>query len=230
VRLLLCDDHVMLLEALAAALAAHGHDVVVTVSDPALVPDLVEQTQPDICILDISFPSGDGISALREILARAPATKILMLSATSDLALVRAAFEAGATGFVKKDERIEEILAAVQRLQDGEVAVDPRLLRAALRDGHQTAAQGGRGAGFGHLTPRETEVLSLLVSGRTTVEIGRSMGVATSTARTHIQNVLVKLGVHSRLQAAAYAVSHGLVEEPEAGTRWAYAPSVRRAQ
>lgn len=229
-RLLLCDDHVMLLEALAAALTAQGHDVVATVADPDRVADTAEQVQPDICILDIAFPTGDGIAALREIVRRVPSTKVLMLSATSDPAQVRAAFEAGATGFVKKDERIEEILGAVTRLQDGEVAVDPRLLRAALRDVHPAAPRGGRDSGYGHLTPRETEVLALLVTGRTTEEIGRAMGVATSTARTHIQNILIKLGVHSRLQAAHFAVSHGLVEEPEPGARWEYAPSVRRAQ
>jgi two-component system, NarL family, nitrate/nitrite response regulator NarL len=230
VRLLLCDDHVMLLEALAATLAAHGHEVVATVADPERAADLAEQLEPDICILDIAFPSGDGISAVREIARRAPLTKVLMLSATSDPALVRAAFEAGATGFVKKDERIEEILGAVKRLQDGEVAVDPRLLRAAMRDGRQATPPGRLDGGLGHLTPRETEVLALLVTGSTTEEIGRVMGVATSTARTHIQNVLVKLGVHSRLQAAHFAVSHGLVEELDDGADWAYTPAVRQVR
>lgn len=229
-KLLLCDDHVMLLEALAAALTAHGHDVVATVDDPDRVADLAEQLEPDICILDIAFPRGDGISALREIVRRAPSTKVLMLSATSDPAQVRAAFEAGANGFVKKDERIEEVLAAVQRLADGEVAVDPRLLRAAMRDGNRPAPRGGGDVGFGHLTPRETEVLALIVTGRTTEQIGQAMGVATSTARTHIQNILIKLGVHSRLQAAYFAVSHGLVEEPAGEPRGADAPSLRRAQ
>jgi two-component system nitrate/nitrite response regulator NarL len=218
-RLLLCDDHVMLLEALATALTAHGHEVVGTVADPGQAADLAARLEPDICILDIAFPSGDGIAALQEIVARAPSTKVLMLSATSDPAKVRAAFEAGATGFVKKDERIEEILAAVQRLQDGEVAVDPRLLRAAMRDGRDVASRGRLDGGLGHLTPRESEVLELLVAGSTTEEIGRAMGVATSTARTHIQNVLVKLGVHSRLQAAHFAVSHGLVEEVDGGAQ-----------
>jgi two-component system, NarL family, nitrate/nitrite response regulator NarL len=212
-RLLLCDDHVLLLEALAAALTTRGHEVVGTVADPGSVAEMAERLAPDVCILDITFPGGDGIQAAREIATRAPATKVLMLSATYDPALVRAAFEAGALGFVQKDESIEEILTAVRRLGEGEVAIDPRLLRAAMREPRPAQPPGRSGVDAMQLTPRETEVLVRLVAGDTTSEIGRALGVASSTARTHIQNVLIKLGVHSRLQAAAFAVRHGLVDE-----------------
>src|SRR5882672_9892717 len=113
-RLLLCDDHVLLLEALAAALTTRGHEVVAIVADPSSVAETAERLAPDVCILDITFPGGDGIEAAREIATRAPTTKVLMLSAAYDPALVRAAFEAGALGFVQKDESIEEILTAVR--------------------------------------------------------------------------------------------------------------------
>jgi two-component system nitrate/nitrite response regulator NarL len=218
-RLLLCDDHVLLMEALAVALTARGHEVVATVDDPGAVAEVAERLAPDVCILDITFPAGDGIEAVREIATRAPATKVLMLSAAYDPALVRAAFEAGALGFVQKDESIEEILTAVRHLSEGEVAIDPRLLRAAMREPRPTPAPGGRSVDAMQLTPRETEVLVHLVAGDTTGEIGRVLGVAPSTARTHIQNVLIKLGVHSRLQAAAFAVRHGLVGEAAATPR-----------
>ena len=215
-RLLLCDDHVLLLEALAAALTARGHEVVATVADPSSVAEVARRLAPDVCILDISFPDGDGIEAASEIATVAPDTKVLILSATYDPALVRAAFEVGALGFVQKDESLEEVLTAVRRLGEGEVAVDPRLLRAAMREPRAAPAPARRSVEAALLTPRETEVLVHLVAGDTTSEIGRALGVASSTARTHIQNVLIKLGVHSRLQAAAFAVRHGLVDETAA--------------
>jgi two-component system, NarL family, nitrate/nitrite response regulator NarL len=220
VRLLLCDDHVLLLEALAVALTARGHEVVGTIADPADVAAAAERLAPDVCILDITFPTGDGIEAARELAARAPGTKVLMLSATADPAQVRAAFEVGAQGFVQKDDSIEEILTAVRRLEEGEVAIDPRLLRAVMRESRPSPA-GRRSGEAMQLTPRETQVLSHLVAGDTTAEIARALGVASSTARTHIQNVLIKLGVHSRLQAAAFAVNHGLVDEAAVNARWA---------
>jgi two-component system nitrate/nitrite response regulator NarL len=228
-RLLLCDDHALLLEALAVALTARGHDVVATVTDPGAVAEVAERCAPDVCILDIAFPSGDGLEAAREIADRSPATKVLILSATSDPALVRAAFEAGALGFVQKDESVEEILSALRRLGDGEIAIDPQLLRLAMRVPRPAPSDSGRMTDALRLTPRETQVLVHLVAGDTTAEIGRSLGVASSTARTHIQNVLIKLGVHSRLQATAFAVSHHLVDESALGARWPIEQQVRRA-
>ncbi len=228
-RLLLCDDHTLLLEALAAALTARGHDVVATVTDPAAVAEVAERLAPDVCILDITFPTGDGLEAARELAIRAPATKVLMLSATSDPALVRAAFEAGALGFVQKDESVQEILTALRHLDEGEVAIDPRLLRLAMREPRPAPAAAGRTADAMRLTARETQVLVHLVAGDTTAEIGRALGVASSTARTHIQNVLIKLGVHSRLQAAAFAVSHHMVDEGTLPDRWPPEQQSRRA-
>ena len=228
-RLLLCDDHLLLLEALAAALTARGHEIVGTVADPAAVAEAAERLAPDVCILDITFPTGDGIEAARELASRAPETKVLMLSATSDPTLVRAAFEVGALGFVQKDDSIEEIMTAVRRLEQGEVAIDPRLLRAVMREPRPASPTDRRSGDAMQLTPRETQVLAHLVAGDSTAEIGRALGVASSTARTHVQNVLIKLGVHSRLQAAAFAVSHGLVDEAAIGSGWSQGQQVRRA-
>jgi two-component system, NarL family, nitrate/nitrite response regulator NarL len=228
-RLLLCDDHRLLLESLTTALTAHGHDVVGTVTDPTLVAETAEQLNPDVCLLDLVFPGGDGLEAARELAVRAPSTKVLVLSATSDPALVRAAFEAGALGFVQKHESVAEILAALHRLDAGEVAIDPRLLRLVMRQSQPAAREDVGNAGPLRLTAREQQVLVHIVGGDTTAEIGRALGVAPSTARTHVQNVLVKLGVHSRLQAAAFAVRHHLVDESALGSRWPSEKQVRRA-
>jgi two-component system, NarL family, nitrate/nitrite response regulator NarL len=228
-RLLLCDDHTLLLESLTAALTARGHEVVGTVTDPAAVAEVAARLAPDVCLLDLSFPTGDGLEAARELAARAPETKVLILSAAADPVMARAAFEAGALGFVQKDESVAEILSALRRLDEGEVAIDPRLLRLVMRQSGSAAAGEAQGPGPMRLTPRESQVLVHLVAGDTTTEIGRALGVAPSTARTHVQNVLIKLGVHSRLQAAAFAVSHHLVDEAALGSRWPAGQQVRPA-
>lgn len=210
--LLLCDDHLLLLEALAGALSARGQEVVATLTHPADVADAAAALDPDVCLLDVYFPDGDGIQAAREVQRRAPRTKVLMLSASSNPDVVRDAFAAGAVGFVQKDEDIESILAAVDMASRDEVVLRPGLLHAVLVPDKTEPGRGSRPDQY-WLTERERGVLARLVAGESTSIIASELGMATSTTRTHIQNVLVKLGVHSRLQAVAYATSHHLLDD-----------------
>jgi two-component system nitrate/nitrite response regulator NarL len=214
VRLLLCDDHQLFLEAMAPALTAHGHEVVGTATALEGVLDAVARSAPDACLLDLRFPEGTSIQVMRQVREAHPRTQVLMLSATEDPRDVAAALDAGANGFVRKDSPLDAVLSALRRLQAGELAVDPELLRAALRVPH--AALSREPEVLKHLTQRERDVLDRLVSGETTAEIAASLGIARSTARTHVQSVLVKLHVHSRLQAAALMRSLG---EGEAHSR-----------
>jgi DNA-binding NarL/FixJ family response regulator len=212
VDVLLCDDHLLLVQALAAWLTVHGHRVVAAVTDPVRVVDLAEDLAPDVCILDLGFPDGNGITATREITARVKGTRVLILSASTDPSQIRQSFEAGALGFIRKNDGVQEILGAIRRLVKGEVVIDPRLLRSAMSHGNQERRHPGtRGVDAYLLTPREHDVLELIVAGRNTVEIAEELVIATSTARTHIQNVLMKTGAHSRLEVAALAVRLGLV-------------------
>lgn len=209
--LMLCDDHLLLLETLASALTARGQEVVAIVTHPAEAVSAAVELHPDVCLLDVYFPDGDGIEVAREIAHRAPATKVLMLSASSDPAVVRKAFDAGALGFVQKDDDIDAILSALEQVARDEVALQPRLLRAVMQPTSGETQR--RPAPAEHwLTAREREVLLRLVAGDSTAVIATRLGMATSTTRTHIQNVLVKLGVHTRLQAVALATSRNLVE------------------
>jgi two-component system nitrate/nitrite response regulator NarL len=140
-----------------------------------------------------------------------------MLSARIDPLLVRAALAVGAAGFVGKDESVAGILRALERVAAGDIAIDPVLLRAAVRA--RPASGGPPGQRLSILSGRERQVLRGIVAGRSTKEIARAMGVSTSTAGTHVQNVLTKLGVHSRLQVVALVVREGLADElrrPEA--------------
>lgn len=210
-NILLCDDHRLLLEALSASLAAHDHRVVGALTDPDSIVSAALDLTPDVCIIDVAFPEGSGIDAVRELVRQVPGTRVLMLSASTDSAAIRRSLEAGALGFVRKDDSIAGILEAIRHLMDGEVAIEPRLLQAAMRepDGARRPV-GGRAGGY-LLTKREQTVLELIVDGRNTTEIAEALSITTSTARTHIQNVLIKTGVHSRLQAASLAVREGLV-------------------
>jgi two-component system nitrate/nitrite response regulator NarL len=211
VRLVLCDDHLLLLEALVDALTSAGHTVEAITTDPSDAIEQVASLKPDVCVLDLAFPQGSGLAAAREMVSRAPETKILILSAILDPAAVREAFDVGVLGFVRKDSSIDGILKSLERLADGQVAISAQLMRTAMSAARHTTTGRSNHDLSTPLTPREHEVLSLIVGGNDTFEIARSLHVSASTARSHVQNVLIKLGVHSRLQAAALAVSHELV-------------------
>jgi two-component system nitrate/nitrite response regulator NarL len=210
-RIVLCDDHTLLVEAFRTALQSAGHEVVAVASTPEGGHRAVLEHDPDVCLLDVVFPAGSGLDAAARIAAGRTGCRVLMLSARADPLLVQAALAAGAAGFVLKDESIAGILRALDRVAAGDVAIDPALLRAAVRA--RPIAGGPAGQRLSVLSGRERQVLRGIVAGRSTKEIARSMGVSTSTAGTHVQNVLTKLGVHSRLQAVALVAREGLADE-----------------
>jgi two-component system nitrate/nitrite response regulator NarL len=209
-RIVLCDDHRLLIEAFGTALGAAGHEVVALAANPEDGYRAALAHDPDVCVLDVMFPDGSGLDAAARIAADRPSCRVLMLSARADPVLVQAALAAGAAGFVLKDESIAGILRALDRVAAGHVAIEPGLLRAAVRARPGAAPAGSR---LGLLSGREREVLRGIVAGRSTKEIARDLGVSVSTAGTHVQNVLTKLGVHSRLQAVALVAREGLADE-----------------
>lgn len=199
-KILLCDDHVLLAEALESLLRAAGHEVVVTRS-PEEALHLLADEKPDVCVLDVGFPDGDGIEVLSHAAECSPSTKVLMLSATRDPELVRTALDLGASGYICKDVGVLEVIRAVERAHEGEIILDPLVVRALTQ--RTRAKQDDIDWLIGFLTRREREVLRRIVIGQSTQEMAQDMHVSRSTARTHVQNVLQKLGVHSRLQAVA---------------------------
>lgn len=208
-RIVVCDDHALLIEAMEIALTNLGHEVVAVTMDPAEAPRLVAEHRPDVCLLDVSFPGGSSLPVVAQLLEAAPDSKVVMFSADSAPALVIQAIEAGAAGFVRKDQPMQHLIQSLELAIEGHLAVDPNLLQSALR----TKASGDDPLwALSFLTDREWQVLRCIVEGSTTAEIARTLGVRGSTARTHVQNVLTKLGVHSRLQAAALIAAHGSQE------------------
>jgi two-component system nitrate/nitrite response regulator NarL len=204
-RLLVCDDHRLLLEALSMALADKGHWVVATALDPDEAVEAAREHQPDVCLLDVKFPSGNGLNAIRRIHAVSADTKVVILSGTTSAALVGDAIAQGAQGFVGKEKPIAVVIEAVELANQGYLAVDPILLQAALRP--SVRADDPLWV-LKFLTEREWQVMRCLIDGLSTQEIADRLCVQRSTARTHVQNLLIKLGVHSRLQAAALMTAH----------------------
>ena len=201
-KLVLCDDHALLLDALQPALARHGHEVLALTVTPQAAVDAVGRYRPDVLLLDVSFPNDSGLRVVGAVLEASPDTKVVILSAASDPQVAWAAIEAGAVGFTRKDRGLDGIIRTLERVLAGETVIDPDVLRALVS--HTRNRQDVHDAHWlaSFLTRREREVLTRIVAGQTTDEMAAGMGVARSTARTHVQAVLQKLGVHSRLQAA----------------------------
>jgi two-component system nitrate/nitrite response regulator NarL len=199
-RIVLCDDHSLLLDALRTALTQHGHEVLAAVLTPGEAVEEARRSQPDVVILDAMFPGDSGLRVVGAVLEAAPQTKVVFLSAVTQPDLVAEALDSGAVGFARKDRGLDGILRTIERVMDGEVVIDPDLLRAVAS--HRRSDENGVRWLTRFLTPREREVLARIVAGETTDQMAEAMGVARSTARTHVQSVLQKLGVHSRLQAA----------------------------
>jgi two-component system nitrate/nitrite response regulator NarL len=205
VKILLCDDHRLLVETLAALLRANGHEIVGCSLSPEEAVDVVRSEHVDVCVMDMSFAGeGDaGIDGIRRVVEASPVTKVAVLSASGEPDLIAKALGAGAGAYLLKSEDVDRILATITALAREQMEDLP------VTTPRTTEPTQGQQLRF--MTPREREVLTRLVQGQSTVAIAREMGVAYSTARTHIQNVLTKLGVHSKLAAVTHAVRNGLV-------------------
>jgi len=208
VRLVLCDDHRLFTDALVVSLVDRGQSVIACVTDPNEAVRVVSRRHVDICLMDVHFPDGDSYWAVRAVLEAAPAARVVMLSADCDHSVIAAALAAGATGFVLKRASVDVILEVLQRVHAGELVVR---VGGPLTRLSSTSARRLDRRFPEPLTDREREVVRRLVLGQATETMAKEMGIRYSTARTHIQNVLGKLGVHSKLEAVALAVNCGIV-------------------
>ena len=212
-NLLICDDHRLLAECLAELFAARGHRVVATALHPddavrIVVDGVVDGVVVDVCVMDLTFLDSNtrAFGAIREICASSPTTKVVVLSGSAQPSAATRAFEAGAVAFVLKDDDVSRVVDVVERVDR-----DDRPFTGLSSRALDGAAPASEPSGGPRLTAREREVLQRLVSGERTQTIAAGMGVSYSTARTHVQNLLHKLGVHSRLEAVAFALGHSLV-------------------
>ncbi|WP_431680071.1 LuxR C-terminal-related transcriptional regulator [Kitasatospora sp. KL5] len=216
VRLVIVDDHRLLAEALAAALQLRGHRVLGVGAPAAAAATLVAGRRPEVCLLGVAGGAGgeDVFAPLRRLRAEHPELAVVVLGPVGDPGRVAAAFAAGAAGYVRSDERIDVVERAIARVRAGEAAVAAEVLQGAFEALLRPAAEPDDDAVrlLRLLTRREAQVLARIAEGEDTAAIAAGMGIASSTARTHVQRVLVKLGARSRLEAAAVAARTGLLD------------------
>ncbi|TDD27225.1 response regulator transcription factor [Actinomadura sp. KC06] len=204
-RMVICDDHAVFAESLSLVLADAGHTVVGIAYSPADVMPLLRIRQPDVCLIDLQFPSDTALDWMPRLRAASPRTKFVVLTGFLEQPVLDEGIAAGVRGFAHKGQQAGDILAVLRRVADGEVVTD----QAVRRSGTRPRSQAQQVARF--LTPREREVLTRLARGESTQALAKAMGVTRSTARSHVQSVLSKLGVHSQREAVIEAARHGLV-------------------
>jgi DNA-binding NarL/FixJ family response regulator len=216
IRVLLVDDHAMVRRGMRDFLSLHDDiDVVGEAADGAAGVEQAKALQPDIVVMDLMMPNLDGIEATGRIKAALPDVEVIALTSFIEESRVVAAIEAGASGFLLKDAEADELAAAIRSAAAGEVHLDPAVASIVAR----RMRDGGRGSaadqedGIGTLTARERDVLARVARGYPNRQIASDLGITERTARTHVSNILAKLGLTSRTQAALLAAQHGLDRE-----------------
>lgn len=218
IRILLVDDHAMVRRGMRDFLELHDDlEIVGEAADGAAAIELAAALAPDIVVMDLLMPGVDGIEATGRIRAANPDIEIVALTSFVEEARVVAAIQAGAAGFLLKDAEADELAAAIRAAAAGEVHLDPaiagivaRRMRAGAGSGGRGGATGVPGEGIASLTARELEVLGGVARGLSNRALAEALGITERTARTHVSNILAKLGLSSRTQAALMAVQHGL--------------------
>lgn len=201
IRILLADDHPSLRTGLASIL--NSQPDLAVVAEAGSGPDAIaaaKSAKPDVIIMDLRMPGGDGIDAIKELIKRDPDAKVLVLTTFDNEEDVFSALEAGARGYILKDTTREEIIEAVRQVHAGNRFLPPaiaaRLADRMIRPG---------------LTPRELDVLRLVSRGRTNKEIAAAMFISDETVKSHMKGLFQKLGVHDRAEAIAVALQRGLL-------------------
>jgi DNA-binding NarL/FixJ family response regulator len=204
----IADDHPFYRQGLAKLLTNLGIEVIGEASTGTAAVEEAERLAPDVLVLDLNMPKLSGIEVCRTLTARDPPVPVLMVSVSAQEDDVHEAILAGATGYVLKDEPVEEVVAGIRATAAGESLVSPRIASLLLR-GVRDAAEGNL-----HQVPlseREQEVLVLIADGKTNREIGAELYIDPSTVRNHISSILEKLHVDNRVQAAVHAVRQRMV-------------------
>jgi NarL family two-component system response regulator LiaR len=214
VRVLLVDDHRLVVEMLADALAqAEDVEVVGTAPNGAEGVQIARREKPDVVLMDVEMDGMGGIEATKQIAQSLPDTRVVMLTANDDQATVLEAIESGAVGYLTKDRAlVDDVVETVRRAHQGEIMLPPALIgRLVASLAARRREQIERRALAETLTPREREILLLIAEGADNKTIADRLVVSPHTVRTHVQNVLAKLGAHSKLEALTIAARRGLV-------------------
>lgn len=207
IRVLLVDDHQVVRRGLRTFLEVQGDiEVVGEAADGAEGAALADDLRPDVILMDVKMPGTDGIEALRLLRDAQNPARVLIVTSFTEQRTVVPALRAGAAGYVYKDVDPVALADAIRSVHAGHVLLQPEVAGALLSQEHGTPAGGRPGA----LTDREREVLSLIADGRSNREIARALVLSEKTVKTHVSNILMKLDLADRTQAALWAVRNGL--------------------
>jgi len=221
IRVLVADDHAIVRKGICALLATEPDiEVVGEAQDGREAIAQAGQLSPDVILMDLVMPCVDGLEAIRHISACQPEARILVLTSFAGSDKVFPAIKAGALGYLLKDSGPDELVRAIQQVHRGESSLHPAIARKLLQELSEPAE---RGLVSDTLTGRENDVLQLVARGKSNREISEQLAISGATVRTHMSNILAKLNVDSRTQAALYALREGLVPlhdtEPKLATQ-----------
>jgi DNA-binding NarL/FixJ family response regulator len=214
IRVLIVDDHAMVRRGMRDFLDLHADlEVVGEAADGEGALEATTRLKPDVVVMDLLMPGLDGIGATAELRARRPSVEVVAITSFVEEEGITAAIEAGASGFLLKDAEADDLAAAIRSAHAGEVYLDPAVAGIVVRRMRKDGGRGTAGpseASLSLLTARERDVLGRVARGLSNRAIAAELGMAERTARTHVSNILAKLGLSSRTQAALFAVEHRL--------------------
>jgi DNA-binding NarL/FixJ family response regulator len=214
IRVLLVDDHQLLTGSLSQILSQEADMEVVGIAGTVAEAKAMARERLDVVLMDYRLPDGTGAEAARAIKARWPKVRIVMLTALNDDETVLESIQAGADGYMTKDRAVEDVVSAVRSAHAGETLLPRTVIVGIARRVAEARDKTAERRPVEPLTQRELEVLRALTDGLSTPEICERLFIAPNTLRTHVQNIMGKLRVHSKLEAVAFALRHGLVEPP----------------
>ena len=210
IRILVADDHTVVREGLCALLTARPDmEVVAEAADGVEAVEQVRALRPDVILMDLVMPRKGGLEAIEEIRAEDPEACILVLTSFAEDKKVFSAVRAGAQGYLLKDSSSKDLIQAIYAVRRGELSLQPKLALKALRE----LSQPGDVSLAQTLTERELEVLTLVAQGLSNQEIARELYISDRTVTTHVSNILSKLHLPNRTQAAIFAIKEGLIDE-----------------
>ena len=211
VRVLLVDDHDLFRTGLRTLLEEQGVTVVGEASAGEPAVELVKEEAPDVVLMDLHMPGKGGVEATRQITSAAPLTRVVVLTISDQDSDVMDAVVAGACGYLLKDSTIQELMRGIQAAAVGESLISPSIASKVLQRLRATTPDAQAAETLvAQLSDRELEVLKLIANGKDNSEIARELFISSKTVKNHISNILLKLSIENRIQAAVYAVRSGL--------------------